>query len=242
MAFEENGASKMSNAAPAQAGAPARGVLITLEGVDGCGKTTQARLLASALEHTGYRVLSLREPGGVAISEKIRALLLDPANSEMGATCELLLYEAARAQLVHQVIEPALASGIVVVCDRFYDSTTAYQAYAGGLDPEAVHAANMLAVGGCAPDLTIVYDLDVHEAYARATQGDADRMEQRGVAFQESVAQGFRAVAKAEPERVKVVDAAGDVPAVLMRTVEVVERFGLAVDLDAVSLAYEETV
>lgn len=113
---------------------PAQHSFITLEGVDGAGKSTQARLLARALELAGYQVVSLREPGGTAISEKIRALLLDPANTTMGDTCELLLYEAARAQLVHEVIAPALAAGKVVLCDRFYDSTTCYQAFADGLD------------------------------------------------------------------------------------------------------------
>ena len=127
---------------------------ITLEGVDGCGKTTQAALIADALEAAGYDVLRLREPGGVAISEKIRAILLDPANGEMGDVCELLLYEAARAQLVHQVIKPALAEGKTVICDRFYDSTTAYQAFADGLDRDLVSQANKLAVDGCYPDLT----------------------------------------------------------------------------------------
>ena len=111
---------------------PAQHSFITLEGVDGAGKSTQARLLARALELAGYQVVSLREPGGTAISEKIRALLLDPANTAMGDTCELLLYEAARAQLVHEVIAPALAAGKVVLCDRFYDSTTCYQAFADG--------------------------------------------------------------------------------------------------------------
>lgn len=232
-----------TEAAPVPApAAPARGVLVTLEGVDGCGKSTQAGLLASALEHTGYRVLRLREPGGTVLSEKVRGLLLDPANGEMGAMTELLLYEAARAQLVSQVIAPALERGTVVVCDRFFDSTTAYQAYAGGLALEDVRAANLLATGGLAPDLTLVYDIDPAAAYERATRGGADRMEEKGLAFQRQVAEGFRAVAAAEPGRVKLVDASGEVPAVLMRTVEAVERFGLAVDLDAVSLAYEELV
>ena len=148
-------------------------LFITLEGIDGCGKTTQAALLADALSHAGVDVLSLREPGGVAISEKIRAILLDPANAEMGDTCELLLYEAARAQLVHQVIAPALAAGRTVVCDRFYDSTTAYQAYAAGLDPARVGAANELAVDGCHPDLTLVFELPVEGGSPR---GRAERL------------------------------------------------------------------
>ncbi len=222
--------------------APSRGVLISLEGADGCGKTTQARLLADALERTGYTVVPLREPGGTALSEKIRALLLDPENAEMGDLTELLLFEAARAQLVCQVIVPALERGAVVVCDRFFDSTTVYQAYAGGLDVETVRSANRAATGGLAPDLTLVYDLPAQEAYRRATRDSADRMEQRGLGFQEKVVEGFRAVAASEPERVRVVDATGDVPAVLMRTVEAVERFGLAVDLEAVTQAYEELV
>lgn len=187
---------------------------ITLEGVDGVGKSTQARLLVAALEHAGYSVLPLREPGGAAISEKIRALLLDPENSEMGDVCELLLYEAARAQLVHQVIEPALEKGALVVCDRFYDSTTAYQAYADGLDLEMVLQANNLAVNGCRPDLTLVFDLDPRAAAARSARMEADRMEAKGMAFQQRVAQGFRAVANREPGRVKLIDASGDIAAV----------------------------
>lgn len=127
---------------------PAQHSFITLEGVDGAGKSTQARLLARALELAGYQVVSLREPGGTAISEKIRALLLDPANTAMGDTCELLLYEAARAQLVHEVIAPALAAGKVVLCDRFYDSTTCYQAFADGLDRQMVRDANNLPLRG----------------------------------------------------------------------------------------------
>lgn len=214
-----------------------RGKFITLEGVDGCGKSTQARLLARALELAGREVLLLREPGGVSISEQIRAILLDPSNDGMSATCELLLYEAARAQLVHEVIAPALASGAVVVCDRFYDSTTAYQGFAGGLGEKAVARANELAVGGCHPDLTIVYDLPVAEAYARATAGAPDRMEAKGLAYQERVAAGFRAVAAAEPERVHVVDAAGSVAAVLARTVSEVED-ALDLTVPATACAY----
>ena len=192
------------------------GCFITVEGIDGCGKSTQARLLAEELERTGHDVLALREPGGVAISEKIRALLLDPANAEMSATCELLLYEAARAQLVHEVVAPALAVGRVVVCDRFYDSTTAYQGYAGGVPLDAVERANALAVGACVPDLTLVFDIDPELAAARAAAraGAQDRMEAKGLAFQERVAAGFRALAAAEPARVKLIDAARDVDAI----------------------------
>lgn len=187
------------------------GRFITVEGIDGCGKSTQARLLVEDLERAGYDVLALREPGGVAISEKIRALLLDPANVEMSATCELLLYEAARAQLVHEVVAPALAEGRVVVCDRFYDSTTAYQGYAGGVPLDAVTRANELAVGACAPDLTLVFDIDPALAAERTVSRTQDRMEAKGIAYQQRVAEGFRAIAAAEPTRVRLIDAARDI-------------------------------
>ncbi len=190
------------------------GRFITVEGIDGCGKSTQARLLAEDLERAGYDVLALREPGGVAISEKIRALLLDPAHAEMSATCELLLYEAARAQLVHEVVAPALAGGRIVVCDRFYDSTTAYQGYAGGVPLDAVTRANELAVGACAPDLTLVFDIDPALAAERTVSRAQDRMEAKGIAYQRRVAEGFRAIAAAEPTRVKLIDAARDIDAV----------------------------
>lgn len=218
-----------------------RGKFITLEGVDGCGKSTQARLLARALELAGADVILLREPGGVAISEQIRAVLLNPENAGMSATCELLLYEAARAQLVHEVIEPALEAGTTVVCDRFYDSTTAYQGVAGGLGADVVARANKLAVGGCHPDLTLVYDLPVAQAYARATAGASDRMEAKGLAYQERVAAGFAAVAAADPGRVRTVDAAGSIAAVLARTVaEVGEALELAVPPTACAYALAE--
>lgn len=190
------------------------GRFITVEGIDGCGKSTQARLLAEALGRAGYDVLMLREPGGVAISEKIRALLLDPANAEMSDTCELLLYEAARAQLVHEVIAPALAAGRMVVCDRFYDSTTAYQGYAGGVPLDAVARANALAVGACTPDLTLVFDIDPAVAAERRAARDEDRMEAKGLAYQHRVAEGFRAIAASDPARVHLIDASRDVDAI----------------------------
>lgn len=190
------------------------GRFITVEGIDGCGKSTQARLLVKELERAGYDVLALREPGGVAISEKIRALLLDPANAEMSATCELLLYEAARAQLVHEVVAPALAQGRMVVCDRFYDSTTAYQGYAGGVPLDAVERANALAVGDFQPALTLVFDIDPALAAERTVSRAQDRMEAKGMEYQRRVAEGFRAVAAANPNRVKLIDASRDIDAI----------------------------
>ena len=201
---------------------------ITLEGVDGAGKSTQARLLARALDLAGYQVVTLREPGGTAISEKIRALLLDPANTAMGDTCELLLYEAA----------PALAAGKVVLCDRFYDSTTCYQAFADGLDRQMVRDANNLAVAGTHPALTLVYHITPEQAALRmAARGAADRMEAKGMAFQERVYQGFCAIAAEEPDRVKLIDATASIADVFAQTVEQVRAYGLGIPQDAVVAA-----
>ena len=199
------------------------GVFLTLEGIDGCGKTTQVARLCDELAGRGLDVVSLREPGGTPISEKVRALLLDPDNDEMSDECELLLYEAARAQLVRQVVEPALAAGSVVVCDRFFDSTFAYQAGGRGIDEDVVLRANALGSCGVDPDVTILLDLDPDEAFARATAGGADRMEAAGLAFQRRVREGYRRVAELAPDRVRVVDATGTPDQVTSRILEALE-------------------
>ena len=197
----------------------ARGVFVSLEGVDGSGKSTQAAILRDLLAQGGADVVSLREPGGTAISEKVRALVLDPANAEMCDECELLLYEASRAQLVRQVVEPALAAGGVVVCDRFLDSTIAYQAAGRGLDAGLVRRANELGSCGFLPDRTVIVDIDPARALARATRGGADRLERSGLALQERVRAADLALAREPPGRVRVVDAAGTVGEVTGRLV-----------------------
>lgn len=218
----------------------AKGHFITVEGIDGVGKSTQAALIEAVLDSAGYDVLRLREPGGVKISEQIRAILLDPANAEMGDVCELLLYEAARAQLVHQVISPALAAGKTVVCDRFYDSTTAYQAFADGLDRNMVSQANELAVDGCRPDLTLVFDLPVEDALRRRSGREAeDRLELKGLEFQERVAAGFRAVAVDEPDRVKLIDAGGSIAEVFSGVAAELRSAGLSMSEDDVAAALQ---
>lgn len=218
----------------------AKGHFITVEGIDGVGKSTQAALIEAVLDSAGYDVLRLREPGGVKISEQIREILLDPANAEMGDVCELLLYEAARAQLVHQVIRPALAAGKTVVCDRFYDSTTAYQAFADGLDRNMVSQANELAVDGCRPDLTLVFDLPVEDALRRRSGREAeDRLELKGLEFQERVAAGFRAVAADEPDRVKLIDAGESIAEVFSGVAAELRSAGLSVSEDDVAAALQ---
>lgn len=200
-----------------------RGVFITLEGADGCGKSTQASLIADALEASGREVVRLREPGGTPISEKVRALLLDPANDEMVPECELMLYEASRAQLTRQVIEPALARGAVVLCDRYYDSTYAYQAGGRALDDALVRRANLLGSCGVVPDRTLVFDLEPAVAYARATAGGADRMEAEGLVFQERVRDTYLRLAAEEPSRVRVIDASGERDEVAARALAALE-------------------
>lgn len=185
------------------------GVFVTLEGIDGCGKSTQASLLVDALRAAGHEVVALREPGGTPISEKIRALLLDPANAEMAPECELLLYEASRAQLVRQVIQPALARGAVVVCDRFFDSTYGYQYGGRGLSEQLVKTCNELGSCGVSPTRTIVFDLAPECALQRATKGGADRIEAEGLAFQQRIREAYLRLAAQEPQRVHLVDAVG---------------------------------
>ncbi|MDO5708752.1 MAG: dTMP kinase [Coriobacteriales bacterium] len=196
------------------------GTFVTFEGIDGCGKTTQLELLCAALAERGIRAVRLREPGGTAISEKIRALLLDPANMEMRPQAELLLYEASRAQLVTQVIKPALEVGAVVVCDRFFDSTFAYQSGARGLEEDIIRMANELGSCGCTPDATVVFDLDPTVAWERATHNGADRLEAEGLAFQERVRAGYHRAAELEPERLRMIDAARTREEVFSRLVE----------------------
>ncbi len=197
-----------------------RGLFITLEGVDGCGKSTQGALLTDALEALGREVVRLRDPGSARLSEKIRLMLLDPGNDDMCYECELLLYEAARAQMVRELVLPALERGAVVVCDRFYDSTYAYQAAGRGLSPQMIEAANELGACGVVPDATLVFDLAAEEALGRATHEGADRLEAEGMRFQRRVRDGYVQLAQREPNRIRVVDAVGTVEVVHARVVE----------------------
>lgn len=184
-------------------------MFVSFEGIDGAGKSTQARLLADAL---GERALLVREPGGTPAGERIREILKDPA-LELTPRAELLLFLAARAELVEAVIRPALEEGRVVICDRFMDSTVAYQGAARGLGTEQVAALNAVAVAGCVPDRTVLLRLPRETAAARGEgRGDfgADRFEREGQGFQDVIAGAFEAIAAREPDRFVVIDGAGD--------------------------------
>lgn len=184
-----------------------RGVFVTFEGGDGVGKSTHIRYVANELRLVGREVVCLREPGGTGIGESLRAMVLDPDNGEISSEAELLMYEAARAQLVREVIRPALERGAVVLCDRFSDSTIAYQAYGRGLPLDFVRRANAFATGGIVPDRTILLVLgNTRKSLARATgAGAGDRMEQAGEVFHSRVNRAFLKLAKRDPKRIRIV-------------------------------------
>ena len=196
------------------------GLFITFEGSEGCGKSTQIQELAARLKNMGRPVLLTREPGGTPIGEEIRHLLqFSKANAAMKPETELLLFTASRAQIVREVIEPALAEGTTVIADRFMDSTTVYQGVAREIDPAAVDFVNRFATGDCRPDLTFVLDLDGPTARARMKKrsvphGQVDRMEQEPPEFYDHVRTGYLQLARQEPDRIRVIDAAGPIETV----------------------------
>ncbi len=199
------------------------GTFITFEGIEGSGKSTQAALLKAFLEEQGLEVLVTREPGGSPIGEQIRHVLLDPGNHGMVPLAELLLYEASRCQHVEAVIRPALERGNAVICDRFFDASTAYQGYARGLGIKMVGELNLVATGGRKPDLTIVLDLPVEMGLRRLGR-NLDRIEREAVEFHERVRQGYLRIAEDEPDRVKVVNAAGTVDDTFSDVKDLVEK------------------
>jgi dTMP kinase len=184
-----------------------KGKFITFEGCDGCGKSTQLRLWSEYLTSVGVPHIFTREPGGGKISEAIREILLNGKNAEMTDECEALLYAAARMQHLSDRVEPALNDGKLVVCDRYVDSSLAYQAYARGLGVEFISKINSVALEKYAPDLTVFIDLTPEEAFARKHGADEnDRLEQAGLEFHKRVYAGYQAVAKAYPNRVVCVN------------------------------------
>lgn len=207
-----------------------RGLFITFEGTEGCGKSTQVGLLAERLRALGHRVRTLREPGGTPIGEEIRHTLKHSAqNAAMTAEAELLLMNASRAQLVREVIRPALAEGEIVVSDRFYDSTTAYQGYGRQLNLEHVKAVVDFAVGETRPDLTLLLQVPPEVSAERLRSRQAtlpfvrDRIEEADQAFFDRVSAGFKTIAAGEPKRVKIVNAVAAVDVVCARVWDLVQ-------------------
>jgi dTMP kinase len=185
-----------------------RGLFITVEGMDGSGKTTQLGFISDYLKSEGREVIVTREPGGTRISERIRSLILDPELSEMGSGAEMLLYAAARAQLVTEVIRPSLARGAVVLCDRYIDSTYAYQGFGRGIDMETLLKVNNIAIDGIMPDVTFFYDLDPETALKRRIAATAfDRIENEEMEFHRRVYAGYLHLAARYPFRVRRIDA-----------------------------------
>jgi dTMP kinase len=200
----------------------ARGLFISLDGLDGSGKSTQCRLLADWLRGRGHAVTACADPGGTAIGKAIRELLLN-GRQEITVACEALLFLASRAQLTSEIIRPALDAGHVVVSDRFLLANVAYQGYAGGLGPELLWQIGRMATGGWEPDLTLILDLPVEAAQARR-KGSLDRFEKRDAAYQSRVRQGFLTEARRDPNRLRVLDASQPVEVVHDRICQEVTR------------------
>jgi len=185
-----------------------RGIFITFEGPEGSGKSTHSRLLYDFLRKKRFKLLYTREPGGVLISERIRKLLLDPGNKDMDVVCEMLLYMAARAQIVKKKISPALKQGRIVICDRFMDATLAYQGYAGGMDVKIIKDIGDLVTHGILPEVTFLLDIDPKEGLLRSGK-NKDRMERKSLSYHRKVRKGYLSIARKEPMRVKVISSVG---------------------------------
>ena len=199
-----------------------KGLFITFEGCDGCGKTTQIELLNKYLSGKGYKTLLTREPGAKGLGEKLREILLN-YDGEVSPNCESFLFLADRAQHVDCIIKPALEDGKIILCDRHTDSTVAYQGYGRGLDLERIHQLNTIATSGLKPDLTIVLDVDVETSMKRVGK-EKDRMESAGIEFFKRVRQGFLEIAKKEPQRVKVINSSDTIENIHKQIVELVEK------------------
>ncbi len=198
-------------------------MFITFEGIDGSGKSTQIKLITEVLQKHGYSVKVLREPGSTEFSEKIREILLSK-QFDIDATTELLLFNAARSHLVKHEIAPALNKGSIVLCDRFFDSTTAYQGYGRKLNLEAVKKVNYTATGGLKPDITFFLDISITTSTKRTEDMELDRIEEEGDTFFEKVRQGFLEIARQEPERVIVISSESSIDETHSKIIHVLKQ------------------
>lgn len=201
-----------------------RGFLLTFEGIEGCGKTTQLRRLGRRLRARGYLVVETREPGGAPLSEQIRIILLDPANHDVDPRCELFLYLASRAQHLADIIRPSLEKGAIVLCDRFIDATVAYQGYGRALGASFMQQLNRFAVGGMVPDLTLLLNVPVALGLDRKRRaGGLDRLDLEHEAFHRRVRDGYLRIARKEPRRIRVVDGTASAAQVAQTIARLVE-------------------
>lgn len=199
-----------------------KGMFITFEGADGCGKTTQMKLLAEYLEKKGIDVVLTREPGAKGLGEKVREILLN-YEGPVSDRCESFLFLADRAQNIDIIVNPAVEEGKIVLCDRHIDSTVAYQGYGRGLDIERINMLNNIATNGRKPDLTFVFDIDVETSMARVGK-EKDRMESAGKDFHNRVRQGYLELAKQEPQRIKVIDATKSIEEIHAEVIKIFEE------------------
>lgn len=204
-----------------------KGILITFEGIDYSGKSTQAKKLAGYLRRKGFKVMLLREPGGEKVSESIRKVLLSSRNTGMNPWTELLLYMASRAQLVSKIILPALRGGKVVICDRFYDSSLAYQGYGRGINKEMIESLNRVSVLGLQPDLTIMVDIPIQVFTKRMRRNDVkkDRIEKEKIDFYRKVRSGYLKIAQREEKRFKIIDGSNEIGKVWVEIRKAVNNF-----------------
>lgn len=193
-----------------------KGLFITFEGADGCGKTTQLEMIADLLKQKGLQVTTTREPGAGKMGKALREILLH-YDGDVSSRCELFLYLADRAQHIDMTVKPAIEDGVVVLCDRHTDSTLAYQGYGRGLDLPELRMLNDIAVDGCKPDLTLLYDVSVEVAQTRVGK-EKDRLESEGITFHNKVRNGYLELAKNEPERFVVIDASKTIEEVFEET------------------------
>jgi len=206
-----------------------KGLFITFEGPEGGGKSTHSALLGQYLQKMGFRVVRTREPGGTIVAEALRKLLLNPQNNIAPIT-ELMLYEASRAQHVQEVLLPALKKGSVVICDRYTDATVAYQGYGRGLDLDTIKELNAIATGNLVPDMTIVLDIPVEKGLIKARELNkdsftaGDRLERECISFHKKVRQGYLALARKEPSRIKVISTGKDIEETHKNVVAAVQK------------------
>ena len=201
-----------------------KGIFITFEGIEGCGKSTHSRLLSNYLKDRGYPCIHTREPGGTNLGEEIRVTLLKSKNIDISDLSELFLFEACRAQIVKDVIRPSLDKKKIVICDRFSDATLSYQGYGGNLDINIIKALNKLATGNLTPDLTLLLDIDTAKGLRRAGRKGVDRMESKGITYHKKVRSGYLKLARVDPKRIKVIKVDGAIEKVQIIIRKEVER------------------